>query len=75
MPQCSGTTKPSNYTELIEATSWKDGSEIRQAGVDVTEVTNAFDSGMSLCVREVYEDLQVGKSTPSAGRLCPAPFE
>ena len=51
------TTKPSNYIELINSTSWRDGSEIRQAGVDITEVTNAFNSGMSLCVREVYDDL------------------
>ena len=51
------TTKPSNYTELIKSTSWSDGSELRNAGVDITEVTNAFNSGMSLCVREVYDDL------------------
>ena len=51
------TTKPSNYAELIKSTSWRDGSELRQAAVDITEVTNAFNSGMSLCIREVYDDL------------------
>ena len=50
-------TKPTNYAVLMQATSWKDGAEIRHSGVNITEVRRAFDSGKSLDVRDVYEDV------------------
>jgi len=50
-------TKPANYDELIQSTSWKTNAEIRQSGVDITEARRSLGSGKSLDIREVYQDL------------------
>lgn len=47
--------KPKNYTDLFQATSWNDESELTQVGVDVKEMLKLLSSQKNKHIKEVYE--------------------
>ena len=54
----STTTRPENFLDLMQATSWdKDTDICHQVGLDVGNIVQCMRSGRNLQLREVYDDL------------------
>jgi hypothetical protein len=47
--------KPSNYGNIMTATSWKNKEEIDKLGLDLTATIKALESGKDLLLRDVYD--------------------
>lgn len=48
-------SKPENYAELLEVTSWKEEAELTNVGIDIIAVKASLSSSKNIRVREIYE--------------------